>query len=402
MKRILFVDDDQNVLDGIRRMLRSSRDTWEMEFVTGANAALQACSERIFNVVVSDLRMPDMDGAQLLSEIRERYPEIARVVLSGYSDVSLTAKAVPVAYQVLAKPCEPFELKETIERICTLQDAMGVPALRRLIGAIGELPSLSATYLELSSAIADEGTSAATIAKIVEQDVGLSAKILQVVNCGFFGVSPKASSVAQAVSYLGMDLVKTMALQSETFRAFVPSTRISASFWSRMQRHARQTAVIAGTLPVCEEIREVTLVAALLHDAGILALASAMTDQFTLVLDEVAQKKCSQVEAEESLLGITHAEIGAYLLGLWGINSVAVEAVANHHHPSRIAHKGLDCSLAVYLSNLIAHDVDGTSGDAKGEGLKPSDRMELETLGLLDQYAVFRSRAVHALGLVAQ
>jgi YesN/AraC family two-component response regulator len=122
MKRLLFVDDEKNVLDGIRRMLRSWRGIWEMEFVTSGDEALQACSERPFDVVVSDLRMPGMDGVQLLRQIQSGYPEMARIVLSGYSEPALAAQAVAVAYRVLGKPCNPQELKETIERVCTLQD----------------------------------------------------------------------------------------------------------------------------------------------------------------------------------------------------------------------------------------------------------------------------------------
>jgi HD-like signal output (HDOD) protein len=399
MKRILFVDDERNILDGIRRMLRSCRGAWEMEFVESGDAALRACSERTFDVVISDLRMPGMDGAQLLSEIRDRYPGMARIILSGYSDAALAAKAVPVAYRVLAKPCEPLELKETIERVCTLRDVIWQPALRKVIGTIGELPTLSATYLELSSAVRDKVPSVATIAKIIEQDVGMTAKILQVVNAGFFGAPEKVSSVAEAVAYLGVDVIRTLALHSETFRVFVPCGGIPTTFWKKMQRHSQHTAIIAGTLPVAAEIRELTIVAALLHDAGVFALASAMPDQFCLVLDEIERRKCTQVEAEEAILGISHAEVGAYLLGLWGMGSMGVEALAHHHHPNRIRHQGMDCSLAVYLSNLIAHDLDGHWADTGRKGLSPSDQMELETLGIADQYAELRNTALRALRL---
>jgi HD-like signal output (HDOD) protein len=227
----------------------------------------------------------------------------------------------------------------------------------------------------------------------------MSAKILQVVNSGFFGISQSATSVAQAVGYLGTDVIKTLALQSETFRAFVPTAGIPTSFWKRMQRHSQHSAIIAGTLPIAREIREATVVAALLHDAGIFALASTMPDQFTLVLDEVERRKCTQVEAEEALFGISHAEVGAYLLGLWGMRSLGVEAIAHHHHPSRIRHEGLDCSLAVYLSNLIAHDVEGNLDDPDREGLSVADRMELKELGLLDQYPSFKSKAMQVLSM---
>ena len=398
MKRILFVDDDLNVLDGIQRMLYSMRDRWEMEFVTDPVAALQACERNPFDIVVSDLRMPAMDGIELLGVIRDQYPGTARLILSEYSEIEPLTRAASIAYRVLLKPCNPFELTETVERICILQDVFCKPELRRFFGAIGELPTLSNTYITLTRALDQNHTSISAIAKIIEQDVGMSAKMLQVVNSGFFGLSHRATSVEHAVSYLGTDAIKTLALHAETFRMFVPSARISTSFWQKTQWHSQRTAAIAGTLPIARETREIALVAALLHDAGTLALASTMPEQFCGVLDEMKNKNCSQAEAEETRLGISHAEIGAYLLGLWGINSVAVEAIAHHHHPSRVSHAGLDCSLAVYLSDLLAHEVDIHPGDSNGKYLSEIDREELEAVGLLDKFPAFWDRAAEALG----
>lgn len=141
MKRILFVDDEKNILDGVRRMLHAARNRWEMEFATSGDAALLASKERPFDVVVTDLRMPGMNGAELLSHIRDQFPGTARIVLSGYSEPALADRAAPVAYRVLGKPCNAKELVDTIERVCTLQDLLCTPALRHIIGTITELPS---------------------------------------------------------------------------------------------------------------------------------------------------------------------------------------------------------------------------------------------------------------------
>ena len=397
MKRVLFVDDEKNVLDGMRRMLRASRESWEMEFVTSGDAALLACKERAFDVVVSDLRMPGMDGAQLLGHIRDQFPGTARIILSGYSELALTARAVPVAYRVLAKPCNGAELKDTIERVCTLQDILCSPMLRQIIGSIGELPSLSSTYIALSHALRTTDTPISEVARIIEQDVAMSAKILQLVNSGFFGLARRATSLEHAVSYLGIDTIKNLALYSETFRIFVPDSRIPATFWPTMQSHAQRTAVIAGTLPLAREIREITLVAALLHDVGTLVLASRMPDEFCAILAAMKDKEVSQAVAEEELLGITHAEIGAYLLGLWGISNIAVEAIAHHHQPTRISRTGLDCSTAVYLANLLAHELEVHPDDSQGEELDEASRKELEALNLLAQFPLFRKSALEKL-----
>jgi HD-like signal output (HDOD) protein/ActR/RegA family two-component response regulator len=402
MKRILFVDDDQNLLDGIRRMMRCYRDGWEMEFVASGEAALVACGERKYDVVISDLRMPGMDGAQLMSEIRERHPEIARLILSGYAGATITAKAMQVAHRVLAKPCEPLQLIEAIEQVCAWQEVLREEALLRVIGSMGELPALSNTYMELSSAVQHPKVAAATITKIIEQDAGMAAKILHVVNCGFFGRGQRASSVAQAVGTLGADVIHMVALQTEASRIFRPNAKVASSFWEGLERHSRHTAIIAGTLPVAREIRELTMMAALLHDAGALALASAMSEEFALVLEEMERRDCSQEEAEEIVLGISHAEVGAYLLGQWGIHGMAAEAIAQHHQPNRMRHEGLDGSLAVYLSDLIALDLERPGEGGDKDGLRAVDRMELETLGLMDRYDGFRRGAMAALDMGAR
>jgi putative nucleotidyltransferase with HDIG domain len=396
MKRILFVDDEKNVLDGVRRMLHAARNRWEMEFVTSGEAALQASKKHAFDVVVSDLRMPGMDGAELLGHIRDQFPGTARVILSGYSEPALAARAAPVAYRVLGKPCNAKELADTIERVCTLQDLLCTPALRQTIGAITELPSWESAYAALSGALRNPATPIADVVEIIQQDVAMSAEILQLVNSGFFGLPQRAITVEHAVNYLGLDKIRALALYSETFRIFVPDARIPDSFGRTTQQHSQRTAIIAGALPLPRELREAAFVAGLFHDVGKLVLASTMPDTFCAVLAKMNDQGFTQAEAEEELLGISHAEIGAYLLGLWGINDMVVEAVAHHHHPTRITHTALDCSSAVYLANLLAHELEIHPNDPQGEELRTVDRKELEVLGFLQQFPSFRASAREA------
>src|ERR1700677_2969395 len=110
MKRILFVDDESEVLDGSRRILHADRKRWDMQFVVGGEAAVQACEAGSFDVVISDLRMPGMDGATLLGHIQDRFPSTARIILSGYAEAALAARTVHVAHRFLTKPCNAAEL----------------------------------------------------------------------------------------------------------------------------------------------------------------------------------------------------------------------------------------------------------------------------------------------------
>ncbi|MFY9854806.1 MAG: response regulator [Terracidiphilus sp.] len=396
MKRILFVDDESNILDGIRRLLHADRNRWDMQFAVGGEAALRACEAGGFDVVISDMRMPGMDGATLLGLIRDRYPSTARLILSGYAEAKLATRAVAVAYCVLSKPCSGPELQATIERVCTLQDIFCTPEIRRIIGTIGELPSLSKTYATLTRTLQNPAASMEQVAGIIEQDVAMSAKVLQIVNSGFFGLAQRVTSLQSAVSFLGMNTIQNLALTSDTFRVFVPDPRVPKNFCETMQQSSRRVALIARTLPLDKTVRDVTVMAALLHDLGKLVLASKMPDEFCAVLSLMEERGCGQVEAEEQLLGVSHAEIGAYLLGLWGINSLAVEAIAHHHRPTRIPHSGIDISAALYIANLLAHELDAHPNDLQGKELSESDRACLETLGALQQFPAFRERALEA------
>jgi len=243
VKRILFVDDDSNILDGIRRLLHADRKRWDMQFAIGGEAALQACEAGKFDVVISDMRMPGMDGATLLGLIRDRYPSTARLILSGYAEEKLATRAVGVAYRVLSKPCSGPELQATIERVCTLQDIFCTPEIRRIIETIGQLPSLSKTYEALTRAVHDPAASMENVADIIEQDVAMSAKVLQIVNSGFFGLAQRVTSLQSAVSFLGMDTIQNLALASDTFRVFVPDPRIPKTFCETMQQSGRRVAL---------------------------------------------------------------------------------------------------------------------------------------------------------------
>jgi HD-like signal output (HDOD) protein/ActR/RegA family two-component response regulator len=394
MKRILFVDDEKQILDGIRRLLSDQSDLWEMQFAQGGEEALKLCQASRFDVVVSDMRMPGMDGATLLGHVRDLFPDAARLILSGYSDLALATRAISVAHRVLAKPCDGIELQTTIESFCARQDLFCSSELRRVIGTIGELPSLSRTYMELARAAQDPNTSLTAVAEIMGKDVAMAAKVLQLVNSGFFGLAHTVTSLKAAVAYLGMDTLRNLALASDTFKAFTPGPGIAPSFCEDMQRHAQRAAFIVGTLPLPAKLRDVGIASALLHDIGELVLACKLPHQFCAALELARTTGCSQVEAEEQIIGTTHAEIGAYLLGLWSIDSLIVEAVAHHHRPDRIPHTSFDASTALYVADRLARELDEHPDHAQGIPLGEPDDAVIEALGLSQQYSALREEAV--------
>jgi putative nucleotidyltransferase with HDIG domain len=359
MKRILFVDDESRILEGLQRMLRPYRKQWDMAFANSGNEALAMLAQSPYDVIVSDMRMPGMDGAQLLELVRERYPGMVRLVLSGQFGKDAALHAVPVAHQFLMKPCDAGKLQATIERFCECDSMIADGATRRVVSAIGELPALPSTYAALVDALGDPETSLDQVGAIVERDVAVAAKVLQLVNSSFFGLSREVATISMAVGYLGFETLTQLVVTVEVFRTFACGPHLSA-FVEEVQRHSRCVASIAARLPVVRQKSGTTSVAALLHDVGKLIMATRLTGQFELALQASVEQKRPLQTLEEEMTGTTHAEIGAYLLALWGLPSAVVTAVSQHHLPISVtADTPLDIRLAVRLADMLEHEAAG-------------------------------------------
>jgi putative nucleotidyltransferase with HDIG domain len=387
-KCILFVDDEPNLLKGLERLLHPFRDKWDMVFVGDGETALVELEKKRFDVIVSDLGMPAMDGATLLGRVQEQFPRLVRMVLSGKTDQEAAMRAIAVAHQFLAKPCRPDELKEAVERACNLRTLLEGPALRSAIGGIRNLPSRPQVYTSLLQAIASPNSSLSQIAKIIEEDMALSAKILQLVNSAFFGLPRQISNLSNAVSYLGINMIKNLALSMVVFQTHEHTRWFPGFSLDDLQEHAMLTAKIAKRLLTQRREVEDAFAAGMLHDVGKLILASKLPDRFQQVLKLAREERRPLHLVEEEHDGLTHAEVGAYLLGLWGLPNQVVEAVAFHHFPQRVKPKQFDVLSAVYVANCLAHE-----HQAAGRGGTDTtiDMEFLGALGVADQLPKWRS-----------
>lgn len=356
MRRILFVDDEVSILDGLKRMLRPMRNEWDMSFAPGGEAALSFLDAAPFDVIVTDMRMPGMDGATLLEIVREKYPSMLRIVLSGYTELQASLRAVPVAHQFLLKPCDPEMLRAGIARATSLGEVLDSKMLTSLVGALRDLPSLPRIFGELKQALALPNVSIDRIARIVEQDVALSAKLLQLVNSAFFGLARDICDVKTAVSCLGMNVLHDLVLTLEVFRSFSPNEFVSEGYLEQFHRHAQLSARIAAGIAQKARMAPGVVLGALMHDVGKLVIAERTPAHLARALAQAEQEGKPLFEIEERLTHISHAEVGAYLLSLWGLPYAVVEAVAHHHHPRRVPTKRLDAVLLVYVTNLLAHE----------------------------------------------
>ncbi len=352
--RVLFVDDEPMILRGIERMLFDASDDWEIVCVEGGPEALEELADEPYDVIVTDMRMPGMDGAAVLKAVHDQFPGVVRIVLSGYADDEMSLRAAAVAHQFLAKPCGADRIKATVERACELQRLLDDERLRRLVGEMDSLPSLPRLYAQLTQVLARPASDADDVAEVVVQDPAMCAKLLQLVNSSFFARGRSLSDVQQAIVRLGIEMVKNLALQCEAFAA--PELRCKDSVLSIqvLQRHSLHVAAVAKRLVDDRAQADDAFMAGLLHDVGKLIMAAKMPEQLTAAVRLAEADAVTGAVAEERLLGVSHAEMGAYLLGVWGLPYPIVEAVANHHHPARIVHQeGVGVREAVYLANCL-------------------------------------------------
>jgi HD-like signal output (HDOD) protein/ActR/RegA family two-component response regulator len=354
-KRILFVDDEPLVLAGLERSLHGMRKDWEMVFVTSGQAALEAMNGQSFEIVVTDMRMPGMDGAQLLEEVKKRSPQSLRMILSGQSDRETILRSVNPAHQYLSKPCEGEELRGRLMRAFALKDLLENPEVKGLVSKLDSLPSLPALYFQLTEELQRPEPSLAKVAKLISADIAMTAKVLQLVNSAFFGLRCEVSKAYHAVELLGTDIVRAIVLSTHVFSKF-ETDLLSESDVQHLWQHSLASGSFAKRIAVLEHCSQHLVddcfTAALLHDAGKLIMAYALHDQYKKVIELVRNEGKGMSDAEREVFGCGHAEIGAYLFGLWNLPASIIEAVAWHHQPASSLQPGFSAVAAVHVASI--------------------------------------------------
>ena len=390
-KRILFVDDEPLVLKGLQRTLRKMRNEWDMAFATSGARALAILQDNPIDVIISDMKMPEMDGSQLLAEVKQRHPHIVRLILSGHVEQETTIQSVQFAHQCLSKPCDVELLKQTLAKLFSLRDILSDDSIKKIISQIESLPSLPTIYTEIMAEMQSDDPSIRNVGAIIGKDVSMTAKILQVVNSVFFGLPQRISSPGQAVMLLGLEAIKSLVLSVKIFSEFSQKKyswfNIDAIF-----RHSITVSTHAKIIVKCEKMDQdlinYSLMAGLLHDLGKLVLATNFEDTYRQVLTEFIHSQNHLYELEYETFGTSHAEIGAYLMGLWNLENPIIEAIAFHHCPSKSASSKLGLLTAVHVADALEHEEDNPQ-DPPIE--LPCDSDYLERLGVSERITEWRT-----------
>lgn len=393
--RILFVDDDVNVLGGLRRALRPLRREWDVSVVEGASQALERMGDRDFDVLVTDLRMPGMSGEALLAEVARTSPHMIRIVLSGETKLATFAAAIGPAHQYLSKPCEPEKLIATIRRSCQLRDVLTSHELRRLVAQMQSLPVRPASFDELLEEIDREDPSIGRVADIVGGDIAMSAKVMQLVNSAFFGLRQTVADPRKAVLLLGMDIIRPLVLSASVFSSMDTGASDDVSpdgIWERSARVAALTRHIAEMEELPAGVSQNAFLAGLLHDVGTLILADQLPGPSSEARKTSQQQGVPLWQSEVAVIGNSHAEVGGYLMGLWGFSNTIVEAVTHHHQPARRTAPALDEVCLVHVANALVGE-----RSARGDDTAPLvDQDYIDQVGLGGRVDRWRETAENA------
>jgi CheY-like chemotaxis protein len=339
--RVLFVDDEPRILDGLRRSLRGKRGEWDMSFVTSGAEALDLLSESPHDVVVSDLRMPEMDGAELLTHISERHPEVARVVLSGHTEPEAAIRAAVAGHRFLNKPSDAESVTAVIDQLIVMTSATRPTDVRRIAGGVRSLPPLPVHVERLTALLRGADSGLAEAIDAAAHDVGLTAKLLQLSNSAFFGPRPRVPSVEGVVNALGLPTMQALVGAGQVLWSPSEWDGVAEQHLTSAWRHATATACLVGRM-ASPANRPLAQAASLLQDVGRYACV-ATKGSGAGMLDAAGTDCC----------GVPYRDVGVELLHLWGLPAPVIHAVAERDQPHEPVPSGLGVSGAVRAAHLL-------------------------------------------------
>jgi len=370
--------------------LRSMRNEWDMHFAESGPKALEFMATMPVDVIVTDMMMPAMDGSQLLSEVAKRHPNTVRIVLSGHAEREAVLRLVGPAHQYLSKPCDADELRNAIGRAFALRELLGNERLKQLATRIKTLPSLPALHQQLTAELEKEEASLEKIGDIISRDIGMTTKMLQLVNSAFFGLPQTINSPNEAIMYLGVTTVRSLVLSLQVFSQF-DQTIVTGFSLDALANHGWMTGVCARRIARLErkdnKMLDQCFLAGLLHDIGQLILAAGMPAEYADVLKIAREKNVPPSQVEQERFGATHSEVGAYLLGLWGLPNPIIEAVAMHHQPSLCLALEFSPLTPVHAADVFLHEKGGDDSGLHGT----LDVAYLTQLGLAEHLDEWRA-----------
>ncbi len=366
MKKILFVDDNHAVLQQAYDMLQSYKADHQITLADTGEKALKLVLRDSYDIVISDIQMPGMNGVELLRHIQRHSPHTVRVILSQNShNYEILRRMAELAHQFIAKPLDKKSLYTSLEKAFALTALVQDDNLQKLLLGVRSLPSYPSVYMEIVDELKKQNPSADRVGEIVSRDIGMSAKVVQLVNSAYFGISRTITDPAHAAVILGLETIRDLVLTLQVFSQFDMNKirRLGLEdIWDHSLVVGMYSRTITKTMSPDKNIINAAFLAGLLHDMGKLLLAEHFTMKYYSTLGAARQQNIPLFESEMRSFGSTHGKLGAYLLGCWGLPVDVVEALAYHHAIEEYPKKGFSLALAVHIADYFFHVQKSRSG----------------------------------------
>jgi len=365
MTKILFLDDDEMILDGFRRMLRYLQPDWELTFHKSGLDALKDLETVPFDLLVTDLRMPAMDGFTFLRKARELRPDVPRIVLSAFLSMENIYKVIPHAQRFLSKPTRLEILASTINRLVSIRTQAKPDSVSRILFGAGILRTSATTMNPVPGAGNGSNGERKFLEDTLMHNPAWTAESLR------FGLFTQGASAGDSV--LLYEMLLSMGSQGAKALAGVKIPGIFAGGddetlgATALARHCAGTGLLAAEWikkrAGSQALAWKAQLAGLMHDIGKLVLMSSDPDRYRKVLALHKDQGKPLAEAEAAIFEVPHPVIGANILSVWGVPDDITIAVRDHHlDPGEWQAQPGDAGLireAVYHANRNEHEKAG-------------------------------------------
>src|SRR5688572_9180011 len=392
--RILLVADEPRDLAALKSLLAEAAPDRGLHTVSNTKEALTALEKEYFEVVFADLNAGPEVAAQFLQEVWKQRPRTVRFLLARGLTPDLMVTCALGSNHFLQKPLDALTIGSALSRADAINQFVRNDRIQSLVSRMRTLPSRPSLYLEVMRELRSPTASAITVGELVEKDLAISTKLIQVVNSAFYGLAQQVTDPAAAVLLLGLETTASLVLSIEAFARFDKVKPIYFSMdkvWRHSQSVAASAKRIAELLCNDPEVARNAFTAGLLHDIGKLALALNFEEQYQGAIKLAEKQKLTPSDVEAQVFGATHAETGAYLLSVWGLPLPIVEAVARHHAPARTMDKHFTAATALHLAEQLEYSEDPIRRGSKDVVLDTDYPAVLQISGRMDELkAVFR------------
>lgn len=379
-RRLLFVGCDDLWLGQIERDMACLQSKWQCSRAADCTQAVEKWAAGSFDTLI--LEGKTADGAKLLKTLEKELAQSICLVRCQTLDRATSALWKGTGAALVAEDTDATTLISTVKRGARIQGWMADTAIKQLVSQIRKLPAQPKLHTLVTDELKSENGSMDVVGKLISQEPIMSAKIMQVVNSAFFGLTREISDATESVMVLGAERIKALILLAGVFSQY-SSAKCPGFSPEPVWGHSIQVGAFARAIALAEtknpRSAEAAFTAGLLHDIGKLVLAGNLPEMYDTVQRLKASKKITSREAELEILGTSHAELGACLLATWGLPLPILEALAWHHEPARSDEQGFTLLAAVHAANVFAQESAG--GDAPRDHI---DIVYLQQAGLGD------------------